>query len=346
MYTYSLERNQKRDRSLDPIEDFVQNHRRGHCEYFASALTLMLKSQGIPARMVVGYMGGDLNTVGDYYIVRQLHAHAWVEAYMSTEQIPPDELESNEELPLGAWLRLDPTPSGVGMLADTDRWPLVTTLREFVDYCQVLWDDYILGLNSTRQRQAIYRPLMRNLRALKASLFDPAVWRRRWQNGLAWLQRLRSGRWSAWLLFAGVLATAVGLVILRRPMRRGLAAIHARRRREDQRARALRVPFYERLERVLAHRGFHRRPQETPCEFARATSHRLAQSTPSANAAEVPPRVADAYYRVRYGKQTLNEEEQEQIKRALVHLEHALRNDGSPSTTTQPQTRTRHVSHP
>ena len=119
LYTYSLDVNQNRDRRLDPIEDFVRNHRTGHCEYFAGALTLMLRSQGIPARMVVGYKGGDFNAVGNYYIVRQLHAHAWVEAFLPNDEVPEDERDTPEPLVFGCWLSLDPTPDAVDMLEDT-----------------------------------------------------------------------------------------------------------------------------------------------------------------------------------------------------------------------------------
>ena len=73
---------------LDPIEDFVANHRTGHCEYFASALVLMLRSQGIPARMIIGYKGGEFNSLGHYYVVQQRHAHAWVEAWMPPGEVP------------------------------------------------------------------------------------------------------------------------------------------------------------------------------------------------------------------------------------------------------------------
>ncbi len=79
-----------RNPSIDPIEDFVTEHPQGHCEYFATALTLMLRSQGIPARMVCGFKcdQNDWNSAGGYYQVRQLHAHTWVEAYLRPSQLP------------------------------------------------------------------------------------------------------------------------------------------------------------------------------------------------------------------------------------------------------------------
>ena len=69
-YFYSLEP-QQRDPGVDPLEDFVTAHKLGHCEYFAGALVMMLRSQGIPARMAIGFKGGEWNSLGMYYQVQQ-----------------------------------------------------------------------------------------------------------------------------------------------------------------------------------------------------------------------------------------------------------------------------------
>ncbi len=87
-YTYSLEW-QPRTQNMDPLEDFVTAHRAGHCEYFAGALAMMLRSQGIPARIAIGFKGGEWNAVGGYYQVQQLHAHAWVEAHIDARKSLP-----------------------------------------------------------------------------------------------------------------------------------------------------------------------------------------------------------------------------------------------------------------
>jgi hypothetical protein len=79
----------------DPLEAFLFRHRSGYCEYFASSLAVMLRSAGVPARLVAGYLGGKYNTNGNYYLVTQAAAHTWVEAWL-------------EE---GGWSRLDPTPA-------------------------------------------------------------------------------------------------------------------------------------------------------------------------------------------------------------------------------------------
>ena len=83
-------------------------HKEGHCEYFAGALAMMLRSQGIPARVAIGFKGGEWNSLGMYYQVQQFHAHAWVEVLLRGDQIPQGALTKDE--PGGtAWLILDPT---------------------------------------------------------------------------------------------------------------------------------------------------------------------------------------------------------------------------------------------
>ena len=322
-YSYSLDVNKKRNRQLDPIEDFVANHRTGHCEYFASALTLMLRSQQIPARMVVGYKGGDLNTVGNYYIVRQLHAHAWVEAYLARDEIPEDEVDPVEDLRYGVWLRLDPTPSGMDVVSSGDRFPMLTTIREFFDYCQVLWDDYILGLNSSRQQQAIYGPLVRNMREVVMTLFSPDAWRERLQQWQQWLRQGKHAYWQSALVIGGIIA---GLVLLRKVLWNLMVAIRSLVRRpfEKLARQGPRLDLYDQLERVLAKNGYKRRPQQTPSEFAEVVGGQLAEISPLVHVAGVPRRLAHAHYRVRFGDQTLEPDEHRQLKHALHNFEKAM----------------------
>ena len=73
------------DPQLDPVEDFLVKRKKGHCEYFASALALLLRSIDIPARMVNGFKGGDWNNLTQSMNVRQKHAHSWVEAYVGRD---------------------------------------------------------------------------------------------------------------------------------------------------------------------------------------------------------------------------------------------------------------------
>jgi len=90
-YALSFERNPQRD----PVIEFLDNGKTGHCEYFASALALLGRASGVPTRVVGGYRVGERNPLGDYHVVRELHAHAWVEAWLGT----------------GQWSTVDATPA-------------------------------------------------------------------------------------------------------------------------------------------------------------------------------------------------------------------------------------------
>ena len=83
----------RQDRTIDPVEDFLFNTKSGHCEYFASACALMLQSVQIPARLVNGYYGSELNALTGNNEIRQRHAHSWVEAFLDNR-----------------WQTLEPTP--------------------------------------------------------------------------------------------------------------------------------------------------------------------------------------------------------------------------------------------
>ena len=80
----------------EPLADFLFNVREGHCEYFASAMAIMLRTQGIATRIVNGFQTGEYNETADIYVVRQKEAHSWVEVYFPTEKV---------------WVPFDPTPA-------------------------------------------------------------------------------------------------------------------------------------------------------------------------------------------------------------------------------------------
>lgn len=106
-FGYSL--NVRRNAHFDAIIDFLTIHQEGHCELFASGMALLARAQGIPARVVTGYRGGDVNRVGGYTIIRERNAHAWVEAWID-----------------GEWQTYDPTPAIEGMRREPG--PLASSL--------------------------------------------------------------------------------------------------------------------------------------------------------------------------------------------------------------------------
>ena len=85
------------DRRLDPTADFLLNRKDtgGHCEFFASAMVMLCRAVGVNARMATGYRGGEFNSIGGFYVVRQKYAHAWVEVFV----------------PRRGWMVYDPSPT-------------------------------------------------------------------------------------------------------------------------------------------------------------------------------------------------------------------------------------------
>jgi hypothetical protein len=77
----------------DRIDDFLFRKRRGYCEHYASSFAYLMRAAGIPSRVIIGYLGGERNPYGDFIVVQQIHAHAWVEVW----------------LPERGWFRIDPT---------------------------------------------------------------------------------------------------------------------------------------------------------------------------------------------------------------------------------------------
>ena len=121
--------------SKNPLEDFLFETKSGNCEFFASALAVMLRLNNIPARLVGGYRGGYYNDVGQYYLVPQKYAHAWVEAYVKPK----------------GWIRLDPTPAmfdSPASMASAVSFEKFTILMDTLNY---YW--YVLVINYNLEKQ-------------------------------------------------------------------------------------------------------------------------------------------------------------------------------------------------
>ena len=147
-YAYSLD--YMASPGAEPLEDFLFRNRAGHCELFASSLVLMLRSQGIPARLVTGYLGTEFNPLEGYHIVRGSNAHAWVEAF------------SGER----GWQILDPTPAaGLPQAASPG---LAGLLRQAWDFLEFRWDRYVISYGFYDQARAFFglRSLWLDLRRL------------------------------------------------------------------------------------------------------------------------------------------------------------------------------------
>ncbi len=331
-FEYTLNRPPSQQDGTDPIEDFVTRNPRGHCEYFASALALMLRSQHIPARMVMGFHGGDWNAEEAYYDVRQLHSHAWVEAYLGPEQVkkvPLNERPPGLSFDDGAWLVLDATPTAsVGELAAEGA--LLASLIDMKNYLKGLWNTYVVGLDADRQSEAIYKPLGDLFEALKKLCTEPK------ETLSDMFNRLRHWLFGGgaddeegvdWYVVIALVMLVASMYLLYRLCR---AAMRIGRRLLDRR-RAMRaargqVEFYRRFERLLARHGIRRTKGQTPLELAGAAATRLAAANGSSQAAiPLPGRIVLIFYRVRFGQIPLKPAEVAAMNELLLEVGQALK---------------------
>jgi hypothetical protein len=209
-----------------------------------------------------------------------------------------------------------------------------------MDYAQLLWSEYILGLNQKRQRRAIYAPLVASWQTAWSYLLDPEQWARRMKSlrerlTFDSLETLR-GNWfnrqaaaDAVLLAGALVALYVGVRLLNRMLRRLVRATMRRPRRSP---RQQPVEFYQKLERLLAREGLKRRVNQTPREFAAAASGALATRPSLRHLASIPQVVVEAFYSVRFGNQRLNDSETEKLQRALHHLQQGFVESRKPET--------------
>ena len=218
----------------DPLADFLFVRKEGYCEYFASAMAVMLRAEGIPARVATGFQSGYFNDVSGLYVVRASDAHAWVEAYIN-----------------GAWQTYDPTPS-----APSEGAGLMSRLSMYLDAADHAWQEWVVGYDLSHQ-------------AAIAARFEAALraWNQPGVSGGKWNATVLL--WSVaalGLLIAGVVFGPRALTALRRKvrlqriMRKGGAS-------SDTSSDA--SLLYQRMLDVLARRGFQKPAWFTPAEFAK-----------------------------------------------------------------------------
>ena len=242
---------------------------------------------------------------------------------VAEEAVPDDALPRVQRTGNGVWVRLDPTPISDDVDASLLRVSLWTRANQAVDYCQVLWDDYVLGLNSTRQEQAVYRPLRKSV----MSLFSRDAWLERGKSLSRFGHAIMTGEWITWP--TGLFLTLLGLAVylFRKNLYDGIVfvrhrlSVGARRRRRSNAAFAL----WDELEQIFSRSGVHRPPEQTSLEFAQLASRRLTESAETFPLAHVPNQIANAFYRVRFGGLRVSESESAQLQIRLDELENVLR---------------------
>ena len=277
-FGYSL---QMKATGADPLADFLFNVKAGHCEYFSTAMAVMLRTRGVAARVVNGFLPGEYNDTAGAYTVRQSDAHSWVEVYFPES---------------GAWVTFDPTPAA-GRTEPT-RTGLAASLHKFAEALELIWFQYVVGYDQQEQR------------TLATTLYHQLFNFGRFVSSVLALVRnaVPNNALSITVAAIGLILLLTSLLLLLRMKRFGF-------RRAFQLTPALNVPdesavvFYERLTTILAEKGWRRETDLTPLEFARHVGLREAMI------------VTDVYNRVRFGKQRLSNAESRDLDAMLVSLE-------------------------
>src|SRR5258708_3159616 len=269
-FGYTLEL--PRTPAQDPLANFLFERKKGHCEYFASSMAVMLRSLRIPSRIVTGFRGGVFNDLTGQYVVRASDAHSWVQAYV----------------PGSCWISFDATPAA--SVPTRNRWSRMPIV---MDAAASFWREWIINYDVNHQRT-----LGRDAATSSRQFFDEA---RRWigRQHSAMLRAARRAhehfinfpvRWVGGLIaFAAVLITLVNLRRLMNGVRdRSLRAHPERAPRESA------ALWYDRMVGRLARLGWRKAPSQTPQDFVAAIQEAALQNKVA--------RFTSAYESARFGK--------------------------------------------
>ncbi len=269
-----------------PVDHFLFESHRGHCEFFSTAMALMLREVGIPSRNVTGFVGGTWNRFGRYYAVREGDAHSWVEAYVERGGHP-------------GWQTFDPTPpSGAQPLEPPGG--VYYYLRDFVEALSQRWNTYVVGYD-LRKQVRIFDAVSRSYERMRAR---------------AGIDRGPLSRITRAPVVAGALLVVLTAVYVwwrrrRRPSRDAEAS--ARKDAPGARVQTA-TALYRSLESALQAHGITRPPSTPPLRHAeelRTRSHPLAEVVASLTA---------VYLETRFGGEALTDASRRDFERQVREI--------------------------
>jgi hypothetical protein len=250
----------------DPLADFLFHRRRGHCEYFASSMAVLLRTIGVPSRIITGFRGGQFNEIDSNYIIRASDAHSWLEAY----------------IPGAGWIAFDPTPAGNGPAPTF--W---SRAQLYLDAAREFWREWIVNYDAAHQ-QVLTVAGVRHTR-----------------NGFAEFRRWASRRYHRMLDVARhvhyatshdpkrLLRPGLALLVVGALTAMISALLYLNQLWRTASPGSAAAIFYLRMTRRLARKGYYRSSAQTASEFAASIGDPpLREAVLSFNA---------AYERARFG---------------------------------------------
>jgi transglutaminase-like putative cysteine protease len=243
-YTLELPAN----RPEDPLAYFLFVRKKGHCEYFASSMAVMLRTLRIPSRIVTGFRGGEFNDLTGQYVIRASDAHSWVEAYF----------------PGSGWVSFDPTPAGIPPARSG--W---SRMQLYLDALSSFWREWIINYDVGHQR-ALGKTAANNSRRFLDETFH---WIEQQHRALLRSATRQYAHFTnspvRWL---GRVVALVALVIVLLNLGPMIGALRARalRKHPERAPRESAALWYDRMVARMARRGWRKLPSQTPLDFVAA----------------------------------------------------------------------------
>lgn len=279
---------------VSPMEDFLFTRKAGYCEHYATAMVVMLRSLGIPSRLVTGFLPGEWNGFGRYYTVRQRDAHAWVEVFF----------------PRSGWVTFDPTPGVAPVVPNL----ILTAATGVVDSIRLKWDRFIIRY-SFRDQVAVAQDVRARGERVREQARELLAAILRWSAGLRFVAG-HAMRTADWLFVGGLLVCSGIITLLIVAWRRGWVG---RRHPGLPTARqATAVRFYSRMLKLLEGCGVRKSPGATPLEFAKLVTSEWEE------AGRFVEPLTELYCRVRFGQAPLSPADLQETEELLAGL-HAVR---------------------
>jgi transglutaminase-like putative cysteine protease len=288
-YSYTL--NLSGPRSGDPLANFLFVRRAGNCEYFASAMTVMLRAVGIPARYVTGFLPGEYNDLAGDYIIRASDAHAWVEVYF----------------PSYGWITFDPTPPG-----SDQNGGLFARIGLYWDWFQFTWNEWFVNYDFIHQMR-FGRNLHRTSRNWSERAGD--FYHRQQEAATRGLLALDRRLEASPYFLPSVLVFLVALLFILRGrslIRYAVARWSLRARRGGNLTASLAALEYTEMLRLLEKRGWKKSPSQTALEFASAL--------PAADLSAPVAQLTELYQSARFGDHPARIEQMSSLLRSIRDL--------------------------
>ena len=280
-----------------PLQEFLFTRKTGYCEHYATAMVVMLRTVGIPARLVTGFLATEWNEYGGYFTVRQRDAHAWVEVYF----------------PRSGWITMDPTPS-VSAAVAISRWESLSRLGESL---RLQWDrlfvrysakDQLAVVHEVREGSDVLRErVSRWVSALSAPIIQV----------LSWLVRMaRTFQPGMLELVTGVMVIGLALLLL---LLRDKIKTWATTYLPTAPSQLAIIQLYHRMLRTLERQGVSKLPAATAGEFARLVEQEWEAAGP------MVAHITALYHQGRFSRIPLTPEELSRAAEQVGHLQSLTR---------------------